>query len=184
MMRKIWLGVLGISLLLSGCSSQANGATAPKSPSVSVGSTPNHMAPGFKLQSLQGTTVSLQSLLGHHAILLNAWASWCDNCVEETPDLVRLASEYSQTLSVVGVDMTQQEVSVKDVKSFVARYGIKYPVLLDPNGDFLNSYNVVGLPTSFLLAPSGKIIAMKLGALTSSDLESWVKIAKAADESA
>ncbi|MCL6455031.1 MAG: TlpA family protein disulfide reductase [Alicyclobacillus sp.] len=156
--------VCGTSLVV-GCGTQ------PSTPIVEP--VPGHMAPGFSLKALNddGKTISLNDLTHNDKpILLNAFASWCEPCQQETPDLVQMASKYAGKIQFVGVNMTQDD-STADADSFVKKFGIKYPVLLDPNGDFMNEYNISGFPTTFLLSSKGKVISVHLGALTEQQLQ-------------
>jgi cytochrome c biogenesis protein CcmG, thiol:disulfide interchange protein DsbE len=180
------LAGLALTFLLAGCGGQVKGAASKKTTSISVGATPHHLAPSFSLPAFSDTStttssVSLAQLLGHKTLLLNAWASWCEYCQVETPDLVQADKTYASSMSIVGIDMTGQEQDVNHVRTFVKQYGIRYPILLDPKGDFLNSYNVVGLPTSFLVSPSGEILATKVGALSKAELAQWAKMARSAN---
>ncbi|MDQ0191506.1 TlpA family protein disulfide reductase [Alicyclobacillus cycloheptanicus] len=156
------------ALLVAGCGTQHS---AP-----AVEPVPGHMAPGFSLKALNdgGKTISLNDLTHNDKpILLNAFASWCEPCQQETPDLVRMASKYAGKIQFVGVNMTQDD-SAKDVDTFVKKFGIKYPVLSDPNGDFMNEYDISGFPTTFLLNSKGKVISVHLGALTEQQLQAMI----------
>jgi cytochrome c biogenesis protein CcmG, thiol:disulfide interchange protein DsbE len=159
--------VLCSVLLVSGCGTpSAAPATAP---------VPGHTAPSFSLQVLNGDkSISLSDLLRNNKfIVLNAFASWCDPCRQETPDLVRMASKYAGKIQFIGVNMTQDD-SASDAKTFVKKYGISYPVLMDKNGDFMNEYNISGFPTTFLLSPKGKVISVHVGLLTQGQIQTMI----------
>ncbi|MCL6444115.1 MAG: TlpA family protein disulfide reductase [Alicyclobacillus sp.] len=137
---------------------------------------PGHIAPGFSLQALNdgGKTISLNGLMHNDKpILINAFASWCEPCQQETPDLVRMASKYAGKIQFVGVNMTQDD-KASDAKKFVQKFGITYPVLLDKNGDFMNEYNISGFPTTFLLSSKGKVISVHLGSLTEQQMQAMI----------
>ncbi len=156
------------TLLVAGCGIQSSTSTAAP--------IPGHIAPGFSLTSLSdgGKTISLHDLTHNNKpILLNAFASWCDQCQQETPDLVRMASKYASRVQFVGVNMTQDD-NTKDAASFVKKYGIKYPVLLDQKGVFMHEYNVTGLPTTFLLSSTGKVLSVHLGYLSGQQMQTMM----------
>src|SRR5712675_2927021 len=62
-----------------------------------------NQAANFKLEALDGHTVSLESLRGK-VIFLNVWATWCEPCREEMPALdrlqVKLGGERFQVLTL------------------------------------------------------------------------------------
>ena len=85
-------------------------------------------APLVVLRDLNGRTVRLTDFKGK-VVLLNFWATWCPPCRAEIPELVKWQSEYgSQGLQIIGV--TYPPTNVRQVRSFVRRLRVNYPVLL------------------------------------------------------
>lgn len=124
-----------------------------------------HPAPALTLRTLTGRTVSLRSLRGR-TVLLNFWASWCTACRTEMPLLVRWQRRLHGRLTVLGVD---EQDSARAARAFLARYHARYPVLFDGGGTGTAQYDIVGLPTSFLIGPNGVIEASYQGQLTPRD---------------
>ena len=156
------------ALVITGCGTQPS-ATAGKVSS-------EHAAPKFSLQTINdnGKSISLSSLINNkEPILLNAFASWCEDCNMEEPDLVRVAEKYSGKIKMIGVDMTVEDTT-KGVTSFIQKFKIPYPVLIDKDGSFMESYKVSGLPTTFLLSPQGNIISTHLGPMTSKQMQAMI----------
>ena len=181
-MKKLVFPIVAILLLLAGCgtvsttSAQSSeqttniaaGQPVPKSPL--VGKT----APKFSLPTLdQKSTVSLNQLLGNKILVINAWASWCYPCQQETPDLVAMSKKYTGKVEFVGINMTSDD-SVTDAKSFVHKYGISYPVLLDTKGAFSHDYQVIGYPTTFIVDPNGTIVNVHIGILTKNQIQQLI----------
>jgi thiol-disulfide isomerase/thioredoxin len=114
----------------------------------------------FSLGILDGSQRNLESFQGN-VVLLNFWASWCGPCVEEMPAMQTLYEDLQDdNFSIVAVNV-QEGQSV--VQSFVDQHGFTYPILMDPTGRTARRYGVRGLPTSYLIAPNGDIIAAKVG---------------------
>jgi peroxiredoxin len=123
-------------------------------------------APLFSLENLEGNSVSLSDYRGKK-VLLNMWATWCGPCRQEMPELVNIDETYSnEKLAVIGVNMTSQEFSVKDVRSFAKQYNVTYPILLDDDGEVMDKYRVIGLPTSFLIDEKGDVMREFRGIVT------------------
>ncbi len=101
-------------------------------------------------------------------MLLNFWASWCDPCRDEAPAIEEFSKSYEDDVVVVGID--SQENS-QDGQDFADQYGLTYDLLHDGPGELMESYNVKGLPESFLIDPDGKIAAVWRGPVDEEILE-------------
>jgi cytochrome c biogenesis protein CcmG/thiol:disulfide interchange protein DsbE len=121
-------------------------------------------APEFTARSLEGDSLSLESLRGQ-VVLLNFWATWCAPCRREMPSMQRLYRELkSRGLEVVAVSVDAAPGGVEalaapggKVREFVEEYGLTFRVLLDPNGKVEQRYRATGLPTTFLIGRDGRI---------------------------
>lgn len=119
-----------------------------------------HPAPDFTLTALHGPPISLQGFRGK-VVLVNFWATWCTPCRTEMPMLAQwYRSLHRRGLVIVGVD---QQEGRADVQAFTQRLRIPYPIALDNDGSVSARYNVVGLPTSFLLGSDGVIRSVHIG---------------------
>ena len=111
----------------------------------------------FTLKDLQGDSVSLDQLLTQKkAVLLDFWATWCGYCVEEMPDLVRLQQRYqAQGFTILGVNAGE---SRELVARFVEKMHVNFPVVLDEETSVSQAFGIVGIPTSVLVGPGGKVL--------------------------
>jgi cytochrome c biogenesis protein CcmG/thiol:disulfide interchange protein DsbE len=92
-------------------------------------------------------------------VVLNVWASWCEPCKTETPLLERLQRQISARGGTV-VGVTYKDLT-GDAEAFVRRYGLTYPVLRDVSGDFAQAFGVTGVPETFVLDRTGRIVAAR-----------------------
>ena len=113
------------------------------------------LAPGFSLQDLSGTQVSLSDFRGK-VVLLNFWATWCAPCRREIPSLEALYQlRKDQEFEILAVSVDR--ISPSKVASFVTSYQMSFPVLLDQRGALGQRYWAKAIPSSFLLDKKGVI---------------------------
>lgn len=148
----------------------ANGAAMQGS---AIGST----APDFTLTTLDGKKVKLSDYRGK-AVLLNFWATWCGPCKVEIPWFMDLEKEYGpQGLVVLGVSMDDDGPT--KVAQFAKEMKIDYTVVMG-NDDVADEYGgVAGLPTTFYVDRSGKIVKKVAGLVSHSEIEDGIKAALA-----
>jgi len=124
----------------------------------SVGS----LAPDFRLTTLDGENISLADLQGKN-VLINYWATWCPPCLNELTALENIQNQFEhQDFLVVTINGIEQD-NLGDVQATVQEYGITYPVLLDENETFWDSYRILFLPTSIYIDEVGIIRFIKFG---------------------
>lgn len=146
------------------CSGAEGTDTAAGSPSAQVGGT----APSLESRTMGGAPVSLASLRGS-PVLLNVWATWCHPCQDEIPVLEALHKRHSAAgLKVVGVSIDDAGRR-EDVQAFAKRFGITYDVWLDPDQHVMPTFSVIGVPTTFLIDPSGRLVWRKTGEVKAGD---------------
>ncbi len=131
---------------------------------------PGSPAPSYEAANMQGDTVSLESLRGN-VVLLNMWATWCAPCRQETPFLQELFERHEgEGFRIVGASMDAGNAA-DQVEMFTEEYGVTYTVLLDPQMRAMDSYQVLGLPATFLIDREGVLRWMRYGPLGETDSE-------------
>jgi cytochrome c biogenesis protein CcmG/thiol:disulfide interchange protein DsbE len=123
-------------------------------------------APPLPTKVLRAPRTTLASLRGKPA-LINFWASWCDPCRGEAPELERFARSLHGAAHLVGVDYTDQTGAARE---FIRRYGWTFPVLSDPDGIYGARYEFSGLPTTVVIDSRGRIVETLRGPQTAAEL--------------
>jgi peroxiredoxin len=136
-------------------------AGAENAPSLLAGN--RALAPGFKVRSLAGESLVLDRLRERGPVLLDFWATWCKPCVASLPELEALHRRFRERgLTVIGVSVDGPRNFAK-VRPFASRTGLTYPIVLDESGDLQESFRVVAVPTSILIARDGTIARVQQG---------------------
>ncbi len=113
----------------------------------------------FSLENINGKQSSLGDYKGKF-ILLNFWATWCAPCRKEMPAMDNLHNEFGgQGLEVIGIHVGP---SLAGVKKFLKAVPVSFSILMDKDMS-LASWDVRGLPTTFLINPDGKLIYKAVG---------------------
>jgi peroxiredoxin len=131
-------------------------------------------APGFTLPALDGKEISLSHLRGQ-PVVINFWASWCDPCRDEMPELARAFEEHKEEgLMILGVNLTFSD-TLPEVQAFVQDLKVTFPVLLDEDGTVAEkSYQIPGLPTSIFINRDGTIEHIQVGVMTGKQIKKYI----------
>ena len=126
-------------------------------------------APDFALTSLDGTTVKGDTLKGN-VVVLNFWATWCQPCMTEIPEL----KEFAATSKVKVIGIALDEEGRPAVEPFVTQHKINYTVLLGDQNIF-QRFNGMGIPYTLVLDQSQRIVKIYRGPTTKESLENDLK---------
>lgn len=140
-------------------------------PKVSVG----RAAPAFALEDLAGRRVSSGELRGR-PMIVNFWASWCTECEKEHPLLMRAHERWGERVSFVGV---VYQDTPQNARAFLTERGERidstYVNLLDPQARTAIDFGVYGVPETFFVDRSGRIVAKRVGRVTDELLDEQLR---------
>ena len=129
---------------------------------LSVGDT----SPTFFLRDLNGAAFFLSDYVGEprnrfsnqerkKVVILSFFATWCVPCKEELPELQSISNKFSnETLLTVLIDVNEKN---DEVLTFLKSLDVQLPVLLDKYGKVSEGYNIISLPTLFIIDNKGII---------------------------
>lgn len=146
--------VLSFILCVFTCLSQAQ---QPSQALTALADTPQ--APAFNLHDLNGKKHQLSDYAGK-PLIVNFWATWCPPCREEMPSMQRAWEQIQENAAMLAINVGESE---DKIFLFLGSYPLEFPVLLDTDSAVLNAWPVMGLPTTFVLDPQGRIIYRAIG---------------------
>ena len=140
---------------------QAESAMAPLLKPLDLAGYPSRTTPPhFSGSTADARRLAIEDLRGK-VVLVNFWASWCAECRPEMPAFERLHRELApKGLAVVGVNAREERTAIR---RYASELGLTFPLVLDPDGKINTAYGVVGLPTTFVVARDGRVIALAVG---------------------
>ena len=125
----------------------------------------------FSLRSVDGQTVSSQSLHGE-VVVLAFGASWLPLSKTQLQGVRKLADEYSSRGVVVYWVSTESEdqksknyASDDQLRAFAQKYGLKVTVLRDPDGAVSKKLGVDQLPSIVIIDKQGNTVGAPIGGL-------------------
>lgn len=117
------------------------------------------MAPSLALPDLDDEKIFDLKTLRGRVVLVNFWATWCPPCRRELPSLARLQKLFrTSDFTVIAVNVGEEPDAVF---SFVGT--TNFPVLLDRDSSAMMRWSIKGLPTTYVVDRSGKLVLRATG---------------------
>jgi len=130
----------------------------------------------IKLTDLDGNESFLSDYKGKW-VILNLWATWCPPCLVEIPDLVMFHEAHKDKDAIV-IGVNYEDNDPAKVKAFSESQMINYPVVRfegKPDGTTSPLGTLRGLPTTYMVAPDGTVVAARTGMVDQKMLEEFMK---------
>jgi thiol-disulfide isomerase/thioredoxin len=122
----------------------------------------NQEAPDLSFVDATGKSLSLSSYRGK-AILLHLWATWCKPCQKELPDLENFSKQLDSREWVflpIAVNEPSERVQLE---KFLKTIPVAVPLFQVRQSTNSEKYQTWGLPATYVISPTGKILARALG---------------------
>ncbi len=128
-------------------------------------------APDLSAPLLDGSgDLSLRDLRGE-VVLVNIWATWCEPCKREMPELQALADEYGEEgFHVIGVSLDIGG-SNERIAAFASDLGVDFTLVRDEPGNFQKAFRTSGVPETILIDRAGNIAYQWKGELEAGSVE-------------
>jgi peroxiredoxin len=117
-------------------------------------------APDFALKGPDGRTYRLADYRGK-PIILNFWATWCPPCRAEMPSMERAHQRLSRDgIALIAVNVGDD---VQAIREFLTATPVSFPLPMDLDSSVAQLYPLIGLPTTFVIDPKGRLIYSATG---------------------
>ncbi len=122
---------------------------------------PGQPAPNCSLKTWSGDAPLDLSQYKGKVVYLDFWASWCGPCNQSMPFLSELQEQLKgQGFEVVAVNVDENR---QDADDFLANHPAKLTHAIDSNGQCPSSYEVMAMPSSYLIDRQGQVRHIQLG---------------------
>jgi thiol-disulfide isomerase/thioredoxin len=179
--------VFGFFPGFSTAAQSSTASTAPITPSARRA----HTAPAVK-PSVGARAVNTEELLGllkgngSRPLLVNYWATWCEGCRDEFPDLVKIDKQYRpKGLDFIAITLDDLKDINTEVPKFLRKMRATMPVYLLNVADPEPAINAVdrewggALPATFLYNAKGEVVYKHVGRFNADELRAAIEKAVA-----
>jgi cytochrome c biogenesis protein CcmG/thiol:disulfide interchange protein DsbE len=137
-------------------------------------------APALNLKTLAGDPLT-SAQLKNKTYVVNFFNSWCIPCQQEEPALKAFYDKHKgePDFAMLGIIIDDD---ASTMRSYVAKQGIDWPVLVDPHGSASLDYATTGQPETYVIAPDGVVVCGTLGRSTTAVLDQWLQAARNGQE--
>jgi thiol-disulfide isomerase/thioredoxin len=119
-------------------------------------------APALRLPNMDNETIDISALEGK-VVVVNFWATWCPPCTREMPSLEQLyQATRDRGVVVLAVNVGEDVDTVFPYLDSV-ELTPTFPILIDSDSSSLSDWKLRGLPTTFVVAPDGKLAFQAVG---------------------
>lgn len=126
---------------------------------------PGDEAIDFTLQDVDGNIYKLSDFRGK-TVVLNFFATWCQPCIEEAPELEKFGAEYEEAqLLIIARGEPQRRI-----EEYIEETNSKLIYLLDTKEEVSDAYSVIGQPETVIINGDGMIVERFSGPTTKADL--------------
>ena len=125
-----------------------------------------------------GQEIQFSDLLAQgKPVVLNLWAGLCPPCRLEMPEFQRVSDQFGDDTLLFGLDVGPfTNLGTREQgRALVQELGITYPTGTTSNADLVQNYQILGMPTTYFVTPSGEIVRTWTGLLTEDMLAELVE---------
>ena len=132
---------------------------------------------GKQAPPVEGVTLKNEQFTLDHVrgewVIVNFFGSWCTPCIQEHPELMSFqeAHRAARDATVVSVAFSDSPTAVRQ---FFEKRGGDWPVLSADTNSIAVDYGVIKVPETFVVAPSGLVVAKLIGGVTAERLEELI----------
>jgi len=127
----------------------------------------------LSLKDLDGKLHTLAEYRGKW-VVVNFWATTCPPCIQEMPELSDFHDRHKDRDAVV-LGVSFEDIRQSWMKRFLDSVDVTYPILPWGTSPATPFGQIIALPTTFIVSPSGTSVARYTGQITAADIETYIE---------
>jgi thiol-disulfide isomerase/thioredoxin len=116
----------------------------------------------FVLTDVRGGEVDLGESLGHGPVLLEFWATWCENCEALHPRMLEAHERFGDRVAFFAIAVAVGQ-SERRVRGHLDRHPVPYPTLWDGRGEAVRAFETPATSYVVIVDAAGKVAYTGLG---------------------
>jgi thiol-disulfide isomerase/thioredoxin len=97
-------------------------------------------------------------------VYLDFWASWCKPCRESFPWMNALLVKYpAENFTVITINLDAETAAMH---RFLDKVPANFDIYHEPSGRLAEQFQIEGMPTSYLISPTGEVVKKHIGFYT------------------
>lgn len=120
-------------------------------------------APVLSVNDLDGKPVDLAQWIGKKPVVLEFWATWCENCEALLPRFRQAKKETGDRVEYLGVNVTVNQSPAR-VRKYLEEHDVPFRVLYDDEGASVRAYQAPATSYVVIVDANGKVAYTGVGA--------------------
>ncbi|TDM03682.1 TlpA family protein disulfide reductase [Macrococcus carouselicus] len=125
----------------------------------------------MEVTTLTGDQEKLKHKLTADINIINFWASWCEPCNKEMPELVRYDEMKPNHIKLIGLNVQDKN---EGRQSFLKKYKPDYPIVIGTE-EMIRKYRIYNIPTTVFVAKDGQVLMTYVGELDVYKIETLIQ---------
>jgi len=120
------------------------------------------VAPAASLETLDGKAADLSTYVGKKPVLMEFWATWCENCHALEPTMKAMHAKYGSRMDFLGVAVSVNQSPAR-VKAYVEKHQLPWVQLFDRKGNASGAYDAPATSYVVVVDKAGRVVYTGLG---------------------
>jgi thiol-disulfide isomerase/thioredoxin len=119
-------------------------------------------APVVTVNDLDGKPIDLGQWIGKKPLMLEFWATWCENCEALLPRVIEAKKVVGDRVQFLGVNVTVNQ-SPERVRRYLEMHAVPFQTLYDDQGSSTRAYQAPATSYIVIVDAAGKVVYTGVG---------------------